>query len=252
MIETASETKTEPSKETYSTRRIARVFPSRTRATPTDALAFFDAPGLFPPEVDEVHISVTFSWDLKRAEWLARQWEHIAPVEIGGPATGAPGGAFEPGTYIAQGYTITSRGCPNRCWYCDVWRREGVVRELPIKPGSKVFDDNLLACSDEHIKAVFAMLKTQDREKVEFCGGLEAARLQDWHVDLIRDRIATGRAYAQRVRADPQERVAACLASFRLVRLPERYNRRRRATHARLYRGRVYTVCNALSKQERD
>jgi len=34
---------------------IARVFPRRTRATPTDELAFIGEPGLFPPEVDAVH-----------------------------------------------------------------------------------------------------------------------------------------------------------------------------------------------------
>ena len=36
---------------------IARVFPRRTNATPTDPLAFIGYPGLFPPEVDAVHVS---------------------------------------------------------------------------------------------------------------------------------------------------------------------------------------------------
>ncbi|MCL5103035.1 MAG: hypothetical protein M1133_02815 [Armatimonadetes bacterium] len=111
-------------------KRIARVFPRRTKATPVDDLAFYDEPGLFPPCVDEVHVSVTFTYDLPRAEHLAKAWERVAPVTIGGPATGMPGGEFTPGAYLKAGYVITSRGCPNRCWFCSVWRREGNTREL--------------------------------------------------------------------------------------------------------------------------
>lgn len=165
---------------------IARVFPRRTNATPTDELAFTDEPGLWPPEIDEVHVSVTFTWDLGRAEYLARAWEKVAPVKIGGPATGMPGSDFEPGLYLRPGYVITSRGCPNRCWFCSVWKREGDIRELPIRDGWNVLDDNLLACSEAHVRKVFAMLKRQPR-RAQFTGGLEAARLEDWHVDLLRD-----------------------------------------------------------------
>jgi hypothetical protein len=169
---------------TYFNRKIARVFPRKTRATPIDEFSFFDAPGLFCPEFDEVHVSVTFSWDIRYAEWLARQWERIAPVKIGGPAIGTRGMDFNPGLYIRNGYVITSRGCPNKCWFCDVWKRDGNIRELPIKNGWNVLDDNLFACSESHIRSVFDMLKKQNK-KVEFTGGLEAARLKDWHIDLL-------------------------------------------------------------------
>lgn len=167
--------------------KIARVFPRRTSATPDDALAFVgDPPGLFPPEVDAVHISVCWTWDLPEAERLAREWKEIAPVEIGGPATGQRGDDFEPGRYVKKGYVITSRGCPNRCWFCTVWRREGdTIRELLVRDGWNVLDDNLLACSDRHIREVFAMLSKQDRAP-EFTGGLEAARLKPWHVESLR------------------------------------------------------------------
>ena len=161
--------------------RIARVFPRRTTATPTDDLAFTGEPPFFA-EADEVHISVTWSWDLPEAERLAKEWRSVAPVKIGGPATGMRGEDFTPGLYVREGYTITSRGCPNRCWFCSVWRREGdTVRELAIHDGWNVLDDNLLACSDQHIREVFAMLSHQDRAP-EFTGGLEAARLKPWHV----------------------------------------------------------------------
>lgn len=165
--------------------KIARVFPRRTKASPTDSMAFFDEPGLFPVEADAVHVSVAFTWDIPRAERLARAWEKIAPVTMGGPAMGAPGGDFTPGMYLRSGYVITSRGCPNRCWFCSVPKREGALRELPITEGYNILDDNLLACSEQHIRAVFAMLRGQKLGRPEFTGGLEAARLQDWHVDLL-------------------------------------------------------------------
>ena len=165
--------------------RIARVYPRRTRATPVDSLAFTDGPGLFPPEVDEVHVSVTFTYDLPRAEHLARQWESVAPVKIGGPGTGMRGGDFTPGMYLRPGYVITSRGCPNRCWFCSVPKRDGDIRELPITEGRNVLDDNLLACSDRHIESVLLMLKEQKRA-AEFTGGIEAARLTKDLAEAIR------------------------------------------------------------------
>ena len=167
--------------------KIARVFPRKTAATPDDDMVFFDGPGLFPPKVDEVHVSVTFSWDIPRAEWLARQWESVAPVKIGGPAMGTMGLGFVPGMYVKHGYVITSRGCPNRCWFCDVWKRDRGIRELPITDGTNILDDNLLACSEKHIRGVFSMLRRHRGERIEFTGGLEAARLREWHVELLRD-----------------------------------------------------------------
>ena len=163
------------------------MFPRRTNATPVDALAFVGPPGLFRPEVDVVHISVTFTWDIWRAEEVAEAWVHakVAPVIMGGPALGQRGEAFTPGRYLRPGYVITSRGCPNRCWFCSVPSREGPVRELPIAEGNNLLDDTLLACSDEHIRAVFDMLKIQKFGRIMFTGGLEAARLRPWHVEAI-------------------------------------------------------------------
>lgn len=157
--------------------RIIRVFPTRTHATPEDEFVRIrEVPSLFD-EADEVHISVTFTWDKPWAEWAARQWERVAPVKIGGPAYNEPGGEFVPGMYLKKGYVITSRGCPNRCWFCAVPKREGDrLRELPVRDGWIVQDDNLLACSRSHIDEVFSMLARQPY-RPQFTGGLEAALL---------------------------------------------------------------------------
>jgi hypothetical protein len=56
-----------------------------------------------------------------------------------------------------------------------------------VKEGRNILDDNLLACSEDHIHAVFAMLKRQRMGRVQFTGGLEAKRLQPWHVELLKD-----------------------------------------------------------------
>lgn len=167
---------------------IARVFPRKTHATPDDAYAFVGDPGLFvPSDVDEVHVSVTWTYDLPEAERLVKAWSHIAPTTMGGPATGMRGEEFVPGMYVKEGYVITSRGCPNRCWFCSVWRREGdVIRELPVKDGWNLLDDNILATSEGHIREVFAMLGRQ-KHRAQFTGGLEAKRLKPWHVDLLRE-----------------------------------------------------------------
>lgn len=162
-------------------KRLIRVFPRRTSATPVDGLSYCGPPD-FWAEADLVHISVTFTWDLRLAEMLAIEWARIATVEVGGPATSQSRGPFVPGRYLRPGYVITSRGCPNRCWFCRV--RSSSLEELPICDGWIVQDDNLLACSERHIRAVFEMLG-RETPRVEFRGGLEAARLEDWHVDLL-------------------------------------------------------------------
>lgn len=168
--------------------RIARVFPRRTKATPDDELAFTTTPPKQLPEIDEVHVSVAFSYDMEKAEQLAEAWRKVGvPVKMGGPAFNEPGGDFIPGLYLKKGYVITSRGCPNRCPHCSVPEREGyTLRELPVNDGWNVLDDNILACSETHIKEVFDMLKNQS-EKPVFTGGLEARLLKPWHVELFRE-----------------------------------------------------------------
>jgi hypothetical protein len=175
--------------------RLIRVFPRKTKATPRDDLARFDAPKSkreqkragspdLLDDADEIHVSVTFTWDKPKAERLAEQWRHVAPVKIGGVAYGDTSLEFIPGRYIRPGYTITSRGCPRRCWFCSVWKKWPSANTLPIYDGWNVLDDNLLACPEWHMRAVFEMLQRQT-QRVEFTGGLEAAALQDYQVDLL-------------------------------------------------------------------
>ncbi len=135
-------------------------------------------------DITEVHVSVAFTYDIPRAERLAKAWERVAPVKVGGVAYGDRGEDFIPGRYIRHGYTFTSRGCPRRCWFCSVWKRDPIPRLLPIQDGWNVLDDNLLACPEPHVRAVFAMLARQGR-RVEFTGGLEARALEDYQVDLL-------------------------------------------------------------------
>jgi hypothetical protein len=170
---------------------LARVFPRRTRATPDDAYAFVGLPPAeLPNDITEVHISVSFSFDLEEAENLYESWSKIAPCSIGGPATGQRGEEFVPGKYVRQGYVITSRGCDskNNCWFCAAKTREGSLRELSVCQGWNLLDDNVLACSESHIHKVFQMLEGQKKlgHRIFLTGGLEAARLRQWHVELLK------------------------------------------------------------------
>lgn len=163
--------------------RLIRVFPRKTKATPNDDLVRFGPPGLFDG-ADEVHVSVTFTYDIPTADRLAEQWRHVAPVKVGGVAHGDTSLEFIPGRYIKPGYTITTRGCPRKCWFCGVWKKWPTVNVLPIHDGWNILDDNLLAAPQSHVEAVFEMLRRQKR-RVEFTGGLEALSLQDYQVNLL-------------------------------------------------------------------
>jgi len=63
---------------------------------------------------------------------------------------------------------------------------------LPICEGNNVADNNLLACSEKHIAAVFDMLRGQ--KQITFSGGLDARFFNGWHADLLRS-ISLKRAY---------------------------------------------------------
>jgi len=172
---------------------IIRVFPRKTKWTPTDDLAFYDEPPLFKVPNLPVYVSCTFTWDRRRAFDLRKAWNKRMPhqVSIGGPAIDDPinfrkqYSPFVRGRFVKQGVTFTSRGCPKHCPWCLVPQREGSIRQLQIVPGHIIQDNNLLACGEGHIRAVFDMLRKQ-RKGAQFKGGLDIDFLQPWHVDLLK------------------------------------------------------------------
>jgi len=165
--------------------KIARVFPSKTSYTPDDDGVFCDVPDMFVgDEFQEATVSCTFSWDKPRAEMLAEAWGKLMRTTLGGPAYDDAGGQFEPGMFLRDGYVMTSRGCPHSCKFCVVPKREGGIRELEIRDGTRVLDSNLFACNKPHVESVFEMLRRQTG-KVGLHGGIDSKIAKGWHFDLI-------------------------------------------------------------------
>lgn len=163
---------------------MVRVFPRKNKWIPKDDLSFVGWPPLFRPKDQLVMVSVVFTWDIEMGQRLQKAWSvYFSDVRLGGPAMNNPGAEFVPGRFIKKGVTITSRGCSKRCPWCYVPKREGPIRELSIQPGNIIQDNNLLACSREHIFKVFNMLKSQ--KKIKFSGGIDATLLKDWHRPLF-------------------------------------------------------------------
>ena len=158
--------------------------------SPTDDLAFFGYPTIetMAMDIDEVHISVTFTWDIEKAEELYEQWQILGvPVEVGGPAFDDRMGDFTPGMYVKQGNVFTSRGCNKDCWFCSVpGCSHGIIKELPICDGWNICDDNILGTSDSHFQKVIEMLKKQ-KERAVFSGGLEPAFMRPFHAELLKE-----------------------------------------------------------------
>ena len=168
--------------------KIIRVFPRKTSFTPVDDMAFVGDPPLFRPDADEVHISVSFTWDLAEAERLKQAWENFySNVRLGGPAIeDNQVGEFTPGRYLKIGATITSRGCDRRCPWCLVPEREGDLRLLDIKPGWIVQDNNILATPREHQAKVYEMLRSIGK-RATFLGGIDARLVDSWVVEELRN-----------------------------------------------------------------
>lgn len=173
--------------------KILRVFLRRTSQTPNDNLVQIGEPDFFTPkDVDEIHISVLFTWDRQEALRLQKIyklfWPHIkSDIKVGGPAfpkTVKP--EFIAGRYTKRGITRTTRGCNFCCPWCLVPRIEGSFKELSIiEPGNIIQDDNILFSSWKHFYVVCQMLKKQ--KGIRFLGGLDSRLLSDNHIELLRD-----------------------------------------------------------------
>ncbi len=174
--------------------RILRVFPRRTSLTPIDDLAWVGDPPLPGIEpfalVDEIHVSVAFTWDRDEGRRLAAAWADVYPevtVKIGGPAFGSPVDEFFPGRYVRKGVVFSSRGCNNSCPFCLVPTREGRLRLMdPIRSGWIVNDNNFLQCPAEHRRRVYAMLDRQHPGAI-FAGGIQTSLLTKTIASELRD-----------------------------------------------------------------
>jgi len=198
---------------------VIRVFPRRTSMTPTDPMAVVGFPGLWRPVADEVHVSVAFAWDIERGRQLAADWsQYYAVVKLGGPALHGEGDDFQPGMYLKEGVTITSRGCVRECPWCIV---RGRMRLLDIKPGWIVQDNNLLATGRAHLSRVFQMLHQQGRP-VTFAGGLDARLLKDWMAEEIRG-LKVGQVF---LAADSEEALPDLRRALGLLAFLPRYKKR--------------------------
>lgn len=167
------------------TDKTIRVFPRRTKWTPNDELSFIGEPPIIGKPPDRpVYVSCSFTWDINESERLYRAWKtYYSKVYIGGPAFGDAGNTFTPGKFIKNGVVITSRGCPKDCPWCFVQEREGQIRELPVAEGHIIQDNNLLACSIEHVRKVFNMLSAQKHSAVFM--GMDAELLTQEHTDML-------------------------------------------------------------------
>jgi hypothetical protein len=153
---------------------------------PTREWYFRGLPPLDLPKADEIHISCTFTWDKSEAEDLFNAWSQYYPVvRIGGGAYGNIPHNFQPGMYLKQGVTFTTRGCNHQCPWCLVQKREGKLFEFNGFPaGNIVQDNNLLQASSSHLDKVFSMLSKQ--RGIIFSGGIEARLVTDEIADRFR------------------------------------------------------------------
>lgn len=168
--------------------KILRVFIRKTSQTPNDDCVRIGFPDLFiHKDIDEVHISTIFSWDIEKALRLKRNYELYYPkVLVGGPAFA--NGEYDPqfisGRYVKKGITITTRGCNFKCPFCLVDKKEGKFREINIEPGNTIQDNNILLASRDHLRKVFDMLRNQ--KGIRFVGGLDKRLIKGWHIEELR------------------------------------------------------------------
>ena len=88
-------------------------------------------------------------------------------------------------------FSFTSRGCPNRCGYCAVWKIEQEAWVNPNwraginlgKPNAMISDNNLSATPDEHWHELIDYL-ARNKRGVVFDNGLDCKRITE---DMARD-----------------------------------------------------------------
>ena len=64
---------------------ILRVFPRQTPLTPTDSMVRIGEPSMFEDFYEEIHVSVTFTWDIEESYRLMDLWaDYTNNIKIGG------------------------------------------------------------------------------------------------------------------------------------------------------------------------
>lgn len=158
--------------------------------TPLDDYAFVGYPPMIRPEADEVHISVSFTWDLPLGYALYVAWSQYYPeAKIGGPAfPGYSEGGSIPGVYVKPNIVFTSRGCNNHCPWCLVPLNEGGFRPVPFSLVSEsvvIQDNNILQHETAHLGKIMNMLR--GCKSVVFAGGLEPNLIDDRVVYMLKN-----------------------------------------------------------------
>jgi hypothetical protein len=150
---------------------------------------------------DRVYISCIFKKNAPQALGIAKMFS--CEVEIGGYGVNGkklpdeieylkPDYSLYPNFNYSIGFT--SRGCIRKCPWCDVWRKEGYIKEAsPISKflqHQRVFllDNNLLASPNAIDKlSELASLSTTHRLKVCFNQGLDIRLINDKNAKYLAD-----------------------------------------------------------------
>lgn len=162
----------------------------------TVRLKFGDTrPELFE-QPDKVYISCLFRWHKRAALALAEAWNSKA--EIGGTGVDIakelpPEVAACPPDYDLYGNSraigFISRGCPNHCPWCVVWRKEGELHRVSTAnelvnnhPEATFLDNNFLALPDHCVDLRWLV---EQQIGVDFNQGLDARLITEENAKLL-------------------------------------------------------------------
>ena len=133
---------------------------------------------------DTLYISIPFTWLVKEAEKTAKNWK--GKVLMGGPGLMKPTycEGFSPVLFHNPAATYTTRGCPNRCPFCAVYKLEPDFIELTdYRPAPVICDNNFTAATRKHQEMV--IYRQRIYPLTDFNQGLEASRFTPELADLL-------------------------------------------------------------------
>jgi hypothetical protein len=163
---------------TYNTKEVKEVFRKIRFLNPqADILLGGIAASLVTKEFDKQEKVYIFSGTSHTLDLCVPDYSHEYQIE-------------EP--WDKYSFTFTSRGCPNRCAYCAVWRLEPKceITEnwrdhiLEDKPFAMISDNNFSSQPMEHIVAVTNFLK-EKKKKVVFDNGFDCKHIDENFAKLV-------------------------------------------------------------------